>query len=35
MPDEVVYDILKVTQEPKNKELLGKVVSYWITTYWA
>jgi hypothetical protein len=32
MPDEVVYDILKVTQEPKNKEVLGKVVSYWITT---
>lgn len=32
MPDEVVYDILKVTQETKNKEVLGKVVSYWITT---
>jgi len=32
MPDEVVYDILKVTQEPKNKEVLGKVLSYWITT---
>jgi TRAP transporter TAXI family solute receptor len=32
MPDEVVYDILKVTQDPKNKEVLGKVVSYWITT---
>ncbi|MCJ7496351.1 MAG: TAXI family TRAP transporter solute-binding subunit, partial [Deltaproteobacteria bacterium] len=32
MPDEVVYDILKVTQEPKNKDVLGKVVSYWITT---
>ena len=32
MPEEVVYDILKVTQEKKNKEVLGKVVSYWITT---
>lgn len=32
MPDEVVYDILKVTQEPKNKEVLGKVLSYWVTT---
>jgi len=31
MPEEVVYDMLKVTQEPKNKEVLGKVVSYWIT----
>ncbi|MDI6725484.1 MAG: TAXI family TRAP transporter solute-binding subunit, partial [Smithellaceae bacterium] len=29
MPDEVVYDMLKVTQEAKNKELLGKVVSFW------
>jgi TRAP-type uncharacterized transport system substrate-binding protein len=32
MPEEVVYDILNVTQEKKNKEVLGKVVSYWITT---
>jgi len=31
MPDEVVYDMLKVTQDPKNKEVLGKVVNYWIT----
>jgi TRAP transporter TAXI family solute receptor len=31
MPDQVVYDILKVTQEPKNKEVLGKVVNYWLT----
>jgi uncharacterized protein len=31
MPEQVVYDILKVTQEPKNKELLGKVLSYWTT----
>jgi uncharacterized protein len=31
MPDPVVYDILKVTQEPKNKEVLGKVVNYWLT----
>ena len=29
MPDEVVYDMLKVTQEPKTKELLGKVLNYW------
>jgi TRAP transporter TAXI family solute receptor len=32
MPDEVVYDILKVTQDPKNKEVLGKVQNYWVTT---
>ncbi len=31
MPEQVVYDLLKVTQEPKNKELLGKVLSYWTT----
>lgn len=31
MPGLVIYDILKVTQEPKNKELLGKVLNYWIT----
>ena len=31
MPDEVVYDMLKVTQEPKNKEVLGKVLNYWST----
>ena len=30
MPDEVVYDMLKVTQEPNNKELLGKVLNYWL-----
>jgi uncharacterized protein len=29
MPEQAVYDVLKVTQEPKNKELLGKVLSYW------
>ncbi len=32
MPDEVIYDMLKVTQEPKNKEVLGKVLNYWIST---
>jgi len=32
MPEEVVYDMLRVTQDPKNKEVLGKVLSYWITT---
>jgi hypothetical protein len=31
MPEQVVYDILKVTQEPKNKDLLGKVLNYWIS----
>ena len=31
LPDEVVYDMLKVTQDPKNKEMLGKVISYWLT----
>jgi TRAP-type uncharacterized transport system substrate-binding protein len=30
MPEQVVYDVLKVTQEPKNKELLGKVLNYWL-----
>jgi len=32
MPDEAIYDMLKVTLEPKNKEMLGKVSSYWLTT---
>lgn len=31
MPDEVVYDMLKVTQEPKDKEVLGKILNYWVT----
>lgn len=31
MPELVVYDILKVTQEPQNKELLGKVLNYWVS----
>lgn len=31
MPDDVVYDMLRVTQDPKNKELLGKVLNYWET----
>ncbi len=30
MPEQVIYDVLKVTQEPKNKELLGKVLNYWL-----
>ena len=30
MPDEVVYDMLKVTQDPKTKEVLGKVLNYWL-----
>ena len=31
MPNEVVYDMLTVTQEPKTKEMLGKVLNYWST----
>ena len=31
MPEQVVYDILQVTQDPKNKELLGKVLNYWVS----
>jgi hypothetical protein len=30
MEDQAVYDMLKVTQDPKNKELLGKVLNYWL-----
>jgi hypothetical protein len=30
VPDQVVYDMLKVTQDPQNKELLGKVLNYWL-----
>jgi TRAP transporter TAXI family solute receptor len=29
MPEDVVYDLLKVTQKPGNRELLGKVSNYW------
>jgi uncharacterized protein len=29
MPDEVIYDILSITQEPKNKEVLNKVIKLW------
>jgi uncharacterized protein len=29
MPDQAVYDALKVTQEPKNKEMLTKVMTLW------
>lgn len=29
MPDQAVYDALKVTQEPKNREMLAKVMSLW------
>ena len=31
MPEEVVYDMLRVTQDIKNKEVLGKVLNYWTT----
>ena len=31
MPADVIYDVLKMTQEPKNKEVLGKVLNYWTT----
>jgi hypothetical protein len=30
MEDQAVYDMLKVTQDPQNKELLGKVLNYWL-----
>lgn len=29
--DRRLYDMLKVTQDAKNKEMLGKVISYWLT----
>jgi TRAP transporter TAXI family solute receptor len=29
MPDSVIYDILSFTNEPKNKELLSKVINLW------
>ena len=29
IPDQVIYDIVKVTQEPTNKEMLGKVMNLW------
>jgi TRAP transporter TAXI family solute receptor len=29
IPDQVIYDIVKITQEPKNKEMLGKVMNLW------
>lgn len=29
IPDQVIYDIVKVTQEPKNKEMLTKVMNLW------
>jgi TRAP transporter TAXI family solute receptor len=29
MPDQAVYDALKVTQEPKNREMLTKVMKLW------
>jgi len=29
IPDQVIYDIVKVTQEPKNKETLAKVMNLW------
>jgi TRAP-type uncharacterized transport system substrate-binding protein len=31
VPDAVVYDMLRVTQAPKNKEVLGKVLNYWLS----
>ena len=31
MPSETIYDILSLTQEPKNKDMLGKVLRYWLT----
>jgi TRAP transporter TAXI family solute receptor len=29
IPDQVIYDIVKITQEPKNKETLAKVMNLW------
>ena len=29
MPDQVIYDIAKITQEPKNREMLAKVMNLW------
>ncbi len=29
MPDDVIYDILSSTQDPKNKEVLNKVINLW------
>ena len=29
MPDQAVYDALKITQEPKNREMLTKVMKLW------
>jgi uncharacterized protein len=31
MTDEAAYDFLKLTQDPMNKELLGKIMSFWTT----
>lgn len=31
VPETVVYDMLKVTQDPQNKEVLGKVLNYWLS----
>jgi TRAP-type uncharacterized transport system substrate-binding protein len=29
MPEQAVYDALKITMEPKNKEMLAKVMVLW------
>jgi TRAP transporter TAXI family solute receptor len=29
MPDQAVYDALKITQEPKNREMLTKIMKLW------
>jgi TRAP transporter TAXI family solute receptor len=29
IPDQVIYDIVKITQEPTNKEMLAKVMNLW------
>lgn len=31
VPGDVVYDMLRVTQDPKNREVLGKILAYWLT----
>ena len=30
MPDELICDMFKDTQEPRNKGALGKVLNYWV-----
>jgi TRAP transporter TAXI family solute receptor len=29
IPDQVIYDVVKITQEPKNRDMLAKVMNLW------